>query len=273
MPKYMPRETGATPPSKELLLQELQTAPDPIGLILDSGLNFPTSVGLIADANGRWAKDRGLPVTEGHMAGAERVVEFLRACERIPSIQTIAVWAISPDNMEKRTKKEVMGLMGLVVKYTTTLLPELMEKNARFIHLGRKRGLPPYVADFFRETEDSTANNTGQRAALAFNFGGQQERLDAIKDGICNSHQHFIETGELPDLTDGYLSQFEDPYNIGYLDMLIRTGGDLRTSGLGRIVDRAELHFPPTPLPDFTERDLAMELVDYSFREKRYGGR
>lgn len=266
-------EISPTFSPKELLLQELQTAEDPIGLILNRGLSLPARVGLTADSNKRWADKYGKSVAEGHREGSKRVVEFLRASERISSIQTVAVWAISPDNIEKRTKEEVMGIMGLVVKYTTTLLPELVAKKARFVHLGRKEGLPGFVVDAFKLAEDATASNKGRTVALAFNFDGKQERIDGIKKGIREAHMTFTETGVMPDLTDEYLAQFEDPYNIGYLDMLIRTGGDSRTSGLGRIVDRAELHFPSTPLPDFTERHLAMEFVDYSFREKRYGGR
>lgn len=249
------------------LAHQLEYAEDPIKFLVEKNIPFPKSLGIIADGNGRWAAQHGLPVTEGHRAGAKRIVELLRACYKLP-IETVVVWAMSPDNAKKRSPMEIVGLMGIALEFLQMLMPEFQQYNARFIHLGRKEGLPDEVVRTFKAAEDTTANNTGKRVALAFNFDGKTEALDGMRSAISDAKSFRCNVED-----DEALDKYRDHYKIGELDMLIRTSGEMRTSGIGRIADAAELFFPEVLMPDFTPRNLAGLLLENSSRDIRRGGR
>jgi len=241
----------------------VRTSRDPMGLLIKNHVPFPESLGIIMDGNGRWAEHHGLSIPQGHIAGAKRMADIFRSCYQL-SIKTIVVWAMSPDNFERRDSKEILGLMDLTLQYLKNLLPQFEENEVCFVHLGRKEGLPSNVASAIEAAELATAKNTRQKIALALNYGGDFALFDSMREAIAHESQTS---------TDEALAPYLDYYGIGQLEMLVRTGGDLRLSGIGWIADRAELFFPKTLMPDFTVRDLALAFLDYSFREIRRGGR
>lgn len=220
----------------------LRTCHDPIGLLIENQTPLPKSLGIIMDGNGRWAQHHRVSVPEGHKAGAKRMADIFEACYRLP-IDTIVVWAMSPDNFEKRDPAEIQGLMGLTLAYLQHLLPEFHENGVQFVHLGRKEGLPAQVITALEAAECETKENTKQKIALALNYDGRIEALDGIRRTA-----EAIARGELLELTDETLAPFLDPYNIGLLDMLIRTSGQMRPSGIGRIANNAEWFFSPKRL-------------------------
>ncbi len=256
--------------SHKALRGQLLISRDPIGFLLQHTIRMPRSIGVIADGNGRWATRHNVSVTEGHRAGAQRIIEVLRDCSRLP-IETVVVWAMSPDNITLRDPDEIAGLMGLTVELLTQTIGEFNKRDARFIHLGNTDNLPENVVKVLHEAEALTAHNTGQVAALAFNYDGDTDALDGILRAVQTDR---LRNDRSTTLVREEFRQYLAANQIGQLEMLIRTSGEQRLSKIGRIADRAELFFPKTLMPDFTPRHLAFALLEYSLdREIRGGGR
>ena len=238
--------------------------------IRSHGLPFPGKVVLIADGNGRWAKQQEPPVSipEGHIKGAEAIITLLRDCYPLAGdIQSIAVWVVSPDNIAKRDPQEIQALMNLTQMQLQALYPELQQANARFIHLGSKEGLPDVLADALTYTEEATKENTGVKVALAINFNGDQEDFDAVN----RVQDYMTETGRR--VTRQEWLALRDPKELGQANLIVRPGGDRRLSNMGLIAASGELVFSPVLMPDFTAKDFARTFVEYAFRQRRGGGR
>ncbi len=277
---------------KELFFLNAMASPDPL-MYLNENLQphqKPFSVAVIVDGNGRWASQRDLSVTEGHMAGAERVHEHLQNFRSLPFIRKPFLWVLSPDNRVKREETEVAGINGIAKAYARTMLPELHAANGRFTWLGSPDGLAPDIIEAFEDLERATARNTGQELVLGFNYKGEVETLQAVR---LLYHQAFAQG-----LLHGYgkkpfafspmglnTIEFEklwrstiDPKGVGKFDMVIRTGMDrdggvTHLSGLGWRVEDAQYVGVRKLFPDFTKRDLVRCFVEYAFRERRSGGR
>lgn len=250
------------------LAAQLQSAENPIQVLFDNNIPFPKSIGLIADGNGRWAEQHRLPVTEGHKAGAKKILQLLSVCQTLP-IDTVVLWLMSPDNFSKRDPAEVAGLMEVIKKYLPALTLEFQKTNTRFIHLGRKEGIPKDVVNVLVAAETITEKNTGQRVMAAINFCGSAENIDGIREAIMADRAE-----RLPSLEDAALEQYTDPYRRGELDMVIRTGGDQRTSGIGSIAAYSEWFNPHTLMPDCSVHELAEAFLEFALvRDRRFGRR
>lgn len=224
---------------------------------------IPKHLGLILDGNRRWAKKKGLPTLEGHRQGSEVFKEIaLDAFSR--GVKYVSAFVFSTENWS-RTEEEVSYLMKLVVKATEKYLDEFDKAGIRVVILGRRSDLPEDVLKSIERTEAKTKDNTQGTLALCFNYGGQEELVDAVK--------HLVASGLAPreitaDTIHGALYCPEIP-NV---DLLIRTSGEQRTSGfmLYRAA-YAELMFVDKYWPDFTKDDLGAALHDYAARERRFG--
>ncbi len=253
-------------PSKEQLLAELATAPNPIEFVERQRLSLPRSVAVICDGNGRWATQRGLPVTEGHFAGAEAIRQMLRNFRHFPEIDTVMLWALSPNNLRKRSAEELEGIYQVTQAYIHMCLDEIDEGNGRFVPLGDLEALPPDLFEKLIDAQTRTSSNTGQTVVLLLNYSGETEVLRGFQRFFDKSTMSRPKSPE-----DMY--RIIDPMGLGKANLLIRTGGERRTSGLGWRGEDAELYFTDTLLPDFSDRLLAEILVDYHFRDQRFGGR
>lgn len=224
---------------------------------------LPRHVAIIMDGNGRWARKRGLPRLVGHERGisaARRAVEIF--LDR--GVPYLTLFALSTENLG-RPKEEVEGLVHLFGSILDTELEFAQEKGIRMLHLGRLEGLPVGLQQKIKLSLKLTENNTNMSLALAFNYGGRSEILEAakriVKDNL--SPQEITE-----ELFSSYLSTagLPDP------DLAIRTGGEMRISNfLLWQLAYAEFYFTPVLWPDFDEREIDKALLAYSQRQRRFG--
>lgn len=222
---------------------------------------------IIMDGNGRWAKARGLPRTEGHRAGGETVRRVLQYC-RDAGIRYLTLYAFSVENW-KRPKEEVDALMNLLVAYLAGEESMLHQNQVRLRIMGRREDLPERAQAVLKHVEEATAHYERQ-LILCLSYGGRTEMVHAAK----RLAQRVL-AGELtPDAIDEatfaehlYLPDVPDP------DLIVRTSGELRLSNfLLWQASYAELYVTPVLWPDFSEADFKAAIEAFEGRNRRYGG-
>ncbi len=221
----------------------------------------PQHLGLILDGNRRWAKQQGLPTLEGHQKGAEvfRKIAYA-AFER--GIKYVSAFVFSTENWQ-RTQEEVSYLMGLVSKVVDKYLDEFHQKGVKIVILGSREGLDKKVEKALDAAITKTADNVNGTLALCFNYGGQQEIIDAVKS---------LPTDEIDKLTPDNFEQYLYSPSLPNVDLVVRSSGEHRTSGfmLWRAA-YAELIFVDKFWPDFTDEDLDKVLTIFAKRNRRFG--
>lgn len=224
---------------------------------------LPVHLGIILDGNRRWATAKGLPTLEGHREGAEVFKEVaLAAFDR--GIEYLSAFVFSTENWS-RTEEEVGYLMKLVVRAVESYLDTFNKRGIRIVILGRRSGLAPSVLKAIERTEEKTKENTKGTLALCFNYGGQEEIVDAVRQLVA---QGLTPKEITKDVVAGALYSPEIPP----IDLLIRTSGEHRTSGFMLYrSDYAELYFTDKFWPDFTASDLDKALATYTGRSRRFG--
>ena len=224
----------------------------------------PRHIGFIVDGNRRWAKQHGLPAYEGHMAGYNTLQDVLiETLEQ--GVQYVSAYVFSTENW-KRSQDEVGRLMGLVLKIFTSDLHILQEKNVRLRVLGTQDGVGDKVLKAIAEAEAATSSNDGGTLALCFNYGGQMEIADAVKQ--------IIEKGiSASDVTPELISHHLYAPDIPPCDIIVRTSGEQRLSNF--MLWRAaysELLFIEKNWPDMTKQDVTDIIEAYKLRGGRFGG-
>jgi len=224
----------------------------------------PRHVAIIMDGNGRWAKERGLPRLEGHRAGTENLRRIIRASAEM-GIQYLTFYAFSTENWS-RPKAEVTGLLRILAEVIDKEIKKLHEEGTRLIHIGHLDGLPKSLQKKVRGAIELTKDNQQITLILAFNYGGRDEIITAIKN-ILNDHVD-------PDDVDADLvSSYMFTQGIPDPDLVIRTSGEQRTSNfLTWQSVYSEWYFPKVYWPDFDESELRKAIEAYAARERRYGG-
>lgn len=227
---------------------------------------FPRHVLIIPDGNGRWAEQDNKFVLSGHKKGAEQIKTILRDLSELEEIHIVTLWGFSADNW-KRSKKEVNGLLQLIQFQINATIKDIVARNSRFIHLGRKDRLPRTLLQTITHAEKITKNNTGQIICLAVDFGGEDQEIRMIEKAKSLAKEVAVDNQLLWQLRDGN-------GEIPAADLLIRTAGEQRTSDIGWLNGApTELYFIEKLFPDITTADIVDGLLDFSTRERRYGGR
>lgn len=228
----------------------------------------PEHVAIIMDGNGRWAKARGLPRSAGHRAGVEALRKTVRAVgER--GIKWLTVYAFSSENWS-RPKSEVSDLMALLKLFIRRDLAELHRNGVRVRIIGERDGLQPDIADLLREAEALTALNRNMTLVIAFNYGGRDEIVRAVRQMTEAARTGALKPGEIDENT---VSEFLDTADMPDPDLVIRTSGEQRLSNfLLWQAAYAELVFAPCYWPDFGSADLDRALEAFHARERRFGG-
>jgi undecaprenyl diphosphate synthase len=236
--------------------------------MLELDLNhLPHHVAIIMDGNGRWARQKLKTRIYGHQRGAESVREVVRCCRKL-GIPYLTLYAFSKENWN-RPEREVRALWGLLERFLKSELPELIEKEIRFCHIGDVDGIPGSVLKCLRTTEEKTASFDKLVLSLAINYGGRQEIVRAAKlllADVLNGRQTINQIS--PEILSGYLhtADYPDP------DLVIRTGGEIRVSNfLLWQIAYAELYFTEILWPDFREQHFLTALAEFQSRERRYG--
>ena len=227
----------------------------------------PRHVAIIMDGNGRWATRRGLPRAAGHGEGVKSLRSVVRAAGEL-GVEFLTIYAFSSENWQ-RPASEVSTLMTLLERSIERELPELMERNVRFRAIGRSDGVPPRVAAGIRRLMDTTAGNTGLTLLMAFNYGGRDEMVDAVR-AIARE----VARGTLrpEDIDEARVSRALYTDGVPDPDLLIRTSGEQRLSNfLLWQVAYTELWMTPTLWPDFGAREFCVAVAEFQQRHRRFG--
>ena len=227
-------------------------------------IKIPTHVGLIMDGNGRWATQRGLPRLAGHKAGVENVKPTVLAAKKF-GIKYLTFYAFSTENW-KRPQDEVSGIMNLLSIFIDREVNNLHKEGVRILHIGRRERLDQSLREKIEGAIELTKNNTAITVQMGLDYGGRDE--------ITQAERKIVASGVSPEqVNEELISQNLYTAGIPDPDLIIRTSGEMRTSNfLIWQSAYAEWIFPETYRPDFTEEVFWQMLVEYSRRDRRFGG-
>jgi undecaprenyl diphosphate synthase len=228
----------------------------------------PIHVAIIMDGNGRWAARRGLPRIEGHRRGVEAVRRAVRSAAEL-GIRYLTVYSFSTENW-RRPAQEVADLMTLLKRFIRHDLAELHAHNIRVRVIGDREDLAGDIKALLNEAEDLTRCNNGLQLVVAFNYGGRQEIVRAIR-----TIARRVKSGELdPEaIEQRTVESALDTHDIPDPDLVIRTSGEQRISNfLPWQSAYSELVFLPDFWPDFDHATFKAAIDQYVARERRFGG-
>ncbi len=225
--------------------------------------NVPVHLGLILDGNRRWAREHGLPTLEGHSRGYDNLREIAKAAIN-RGVSYVSAYIFSTENWS-RTPKEVKYLMDLAYRMLTKDIPELNKEQIRVVWLGGREKVSNKLLKAIERAEEATKGNSRGTLALCFNYGGQEELVDATRK--------IIGQGLAPtEINKEVLAAALYAPDIPPVDLLVRTSGERRLSGFMMYrTAYAELYFTDTYWPDFSIQDLDAALAEYADRERRLG--
>ena len=232
-----------------------------------AGLKLPQHLAIIMDGNGRWAQQRGLPRTQGHLAGRMATKRVVRACGAI-GLPVLSLYAFSVENWQ-RPPEEVEAILELIELALEEELRELDESNVQFRASGRIDQLPENLQRVLKEAEQRLARNDGLILNLCVGYGGRAEIVDAARKAA-----EMVAAGELKpeEITEERFAQWLYQPDLPEVDMLLRPGGEMRVSNfLLWEIAYAEIIVMPVLWPDFSEEQLAEALVEYNRRQRRFG--
>ena len=229
----------------------------------ESFTKIPVHVAVIMDGNGRWAASRGLPRLAGHQAGTENLRRVITACVEF-GIQCLTLYAFSTENWG-RPDDEVQGLMHILADVIDRELPELDRQGVQLRHIGRLERLAPDLREKVMHAVEETAHNQRLILCVAFNYGGRDEIVCAVR--------RIMEEGiRAEDVTAELLGSYLFTAGIPDPDLIIRTSGEMRVSNFliwqGAY---AEWYVTPTYWPDFDKEELRKAIVAFGQRDRRYG--
>lgn len=225
--------------------------------------DIPLHIAIIMDGNGRWAQARHRPRVFGHQEGVKTVRRIVEDAADI-GIKHLTLYSFSTENWT-RPKAEIAALFQLLKKYVTDDLDTLNANNVRVRIIGSRQGLRPDLLEVIESVEMTTRNNTEFFLNIAFNYGGRDEVLRAVKS--------LVRAGVDPeDITEDALTQHLDTRDIPDPDLVIRTSGEQRISNfLLWQAAYAEFVFTDVLWPDFSRADLEQAILEFQRRDRRFG--
>lgn len=225
-------------------------------------ITLPHHIAIIPDGNRRWAKEHNLPLFEGHRRGAQTTISLARKVRQL-GIPVLTFWAFSTENWsrEKNEVKSIFGLHHILKEY----VKEAMKDNVRIVHLGRKDRIPQDLLNAITDAEEKTKNNKDYYLNIALDYGGHDEILRAIQK---LTHE------ELANLTPEIFASNLDTGILPYPnpDIVIRTGGEMRTSGfMPWQSSYTEYFFVDKYFPDLSQEDIEQFVQEFGNRQRRFG--
>ncbi len=237
-----------------------------VNLIKKHG-NVPRHVAVIMDGNGRWAKSRGLPRTEGHKEGIESVRAVVEAAGAL-GVKALTLYTFSSENWA-RPRSEVAALMSLLVRTVRREADELNRKNVRLMVIGDLDALPLTPRMGFKATIARLQNNTGLVLNLALSYSGRQEIVFAAREIARKAGAGEIASDEID---EALFARHLQTAEIGDPDLLIRTSGELRLSNfLLWQLAYSEFYITPIFWPDFRHEQFYDAIEIYQSRDRRFG--
>jgi len=242
----------------EDLLRQIHGRPDDI----------PRHVGVILDGNRRWAKQNKLALLKGYEVGAQRADDLCRWA-MAADIHMLSLWTWSTENFN-RPEDQVKGMMDLFRFYLKRYLNSsfLADHEIRFRIVGKVEMMPADIQQMAHELEEKTRHFDRMILNGCMAYGGRQEVVDAVSRIVARAAAgELAETDVTFDLLNAHM--YYDDLNA---DLIIRTGGDRRTSGfLLWHTDYSEWYFSEKLFPDLTQEDFLTAVRDFQQRERRFG--
>lgn len=230
---------------------------------------MPKHIAIIMDGNRRWAREKGLDPKLGHKAGAEALERIASYANEI-GLKYLTVYAFSTENW-KRTKEEVGALMILLRTYLDKFLNRESLRNIRIRVLGDIEGLDEGLKNSINKIVDKSKNNTGLTLNIAFNYGGRDEIVKAVKK---ISDKVVKDEIKLEDINEQLISDNLYTQNEPDPDLIIRPGGELRVSNfLLWQLAYSEFLFIDKYWPDFSRKDLLKAIEVFEKRNRKFGGK
>ncbi len=224
---------------------------------------IPAHVAIIMDGNGRWAISRGLPRLAGHRAGVENLRRIITACVEF-GVSYLTIYAFSTENWG-RPPEEVKGLLFILDEVLEKELAELHKQGVQLRHIGRLEGMAASTQKKVRDAVEMTRNNTRLTLNVAFNYGGRDEIVQAIRQMIADE----VDPNQV---NEALVSQYLYTAGQPDPDLIIRTAGELRISNFliwqGAY---AEYYAADVYWPDFDKHEFSRALEHYASRERRFG--
>lgn len=231
--------------------------------------NFPEHIAIILDGNRRWAKSKMLPIKLGHKQGAETLKKIAKYANEI-GVKDLTVYAFSTENW-KRSEEEVSSLMGLLASYLEEFAKTADIENIKIRVFGDITALNENLQKSINDTLERTKDNTALALNVCLNYGGRAEMVKATKEIAKEVKDGKIDLNDIDEkLMENHLYTcgLKDP------DLLIRTSGELRTSGfLLWQLAYTEFIFLDKQWPEFEEKDLDYCIEEYQKRNRKFGGK
>ena len=225
---------------------------------------IPVHIGIIMDGNGRWARQRNLPRTSGHKEGLTVAKNIVREAAKL-GVKYVTLYTFSTENW-KRAQDEVGFLMNLIKGHLRAEFQFYKDNEIRIKHLGDLNGLPKDVQKEIIDAQNETADFSGLTVVLAINYGGRDEIVRSIK-------KLAEKNPDLSNITEDDVTKSFDVENLPDVDLLIRTGGELRLSNfLLWHAAYAEFVFTKTLWPDYNINEFYADIEEFQKRTRRFGG-
>jgi undecaprenyl diphosphate synthase len=226
---------------------------------------LPNHIAFIMDGNGRWAEQRGLPRLEGHRAGIENTRSVIKYLGEEHHIKYITLYSFSTENWN-RPKDEVNGLLNILEESIEKETMELHKRGVKMRHLGHLERLPQNLKLAINRAVELSKDNTEMTLNFAFDYGGRMEIVDAVRS--------IIAAGIPPnDIDEKLFSNYLYTAGLPEVDLVVRTGGDLRISNFLLWQSAySEYYFTNVLWPDFNTKEVEKALISYSQRQRRFGG-
>ena len=235
-------------------------------VILDR--HVPTHIAIVMDGNGRWAKKRGMPRQAGHKVGAEAFRTIANYAKSI-GLKYLTVYAFSTENW-KRPEEEVNAIMDLLEKYLREAIRDMEKNRVRFCFFGDLSRLSPQLQKEAQEAVERSAKYEGVQVNFCLNYGGRAEVVRAAQ----RFAQECAEGKRKPEeLTEAMLSDLMYSQGVPDPELVIRPGGELRTSNFLLWQSAyAEYYFTDVLWPEFGPEELEKAIAAYNSRKRRFGG-
>ena len=236
-------------------------------MALSENLTPPRHIAIIMDGNGRWAKQRGLPRTAGHAAGAEAFRRIANYCRTL-GVEYLTVYAFSTENW-KRSADEVAGIMKLLRRYLEEALRDMEKNRVRFCFFGDLTKLSPELQALCDRAQKQSEDYDVQ-VNFCLNYGGRDEIVQAARRFAQDVADGIHQPGEL---TEELLSTYLYSSDVPDPELIIRPSGEKRTSNFLLWQSAySEYVFMNVLWPDFSPADLDAAIEEYHRRNRRFGG-
>ncbi len=223
----------------------------------------PRHVVIIPDGNRRWAKKHGLAPVEGHKKGLDTALKVVKGSKSL-GVKVLTLWGFSTENWA-RPKMEVVYLMKIYANFFRKNFKELLKEGVKFRWIGRRDRVPAYLRKVLEKVEAETAKNTKYILNICIDYGGHDEFVQAVKKIVAKK----VKPSQV---NEALINKNLATADLPNPDLLIRTSGEMRTSGIMPWQTAyTELFFSKVFFPDFSVAELKRAISDYSSRQRRFG--